>query len=715
MTGRLRRQFYSDIFHLGDVAEAPRQVATAYMCLATSIAWALSTIGTLILNPPHIEAHALGAINAIANFGGFMLLGRRRDPRFALEWLILLTLFSVAIISLKHGGILAPIALCLPTVAGVSALYQRPSFRSVSLVFGAIAAVVCMAAALGFIGQPTTYSPRAYVFVVFMVLIGSTLCLGGLAWISMMSRDYALEQFRTTNEAIVESAARARLALEQARVGLWDVPNTNERRFTVSDSFQAVTGYSGEEFGAIFGAVEKFVHPDDVKSLRDAFAIGRERLTRIRVDFRLLTKSRGYRWFSARARYSINPDGTARISGSLQDINFIKVAEEALRAGRDQARAANKAKTDFIAVMSHEVRTPLNAILGSVDLLKRTVQGDEAHEMIELIDEAGRGLLAMVNDLLDVSRIDAGKLEILPAPTELASLIRRTVEFWTPQASDKGLSLTVACSEPYEGELMLDAGRIRQVIGNLISNAVKFTDTGAITVTYSAQQADDGRAHVTVAVRDTGPGVPPAVADAIFAPFEQAPGDASRGGAGLGLFISRRLARMMGGDLTLEAVEGGAHFRLTLLADRVGAEPAGAIEPSPLPESGLHILCVDDNEKNRRIAELLLSKMGFQVTLAASGAEAVDLCGIHVFDLILMDIVMPDMDGQSTLLNLRADDEGLNRTTPAIALTAKLSPADLTSYRASGFEGVSSKPIDIPALASEIARVTAASRSAAAK
>ena len=138
--------------------------------------------------------------------------------------------------------------------------------------------------------------------------------------------------------------------------------------------------------------VERFIHADDVQSLRDAFAAGRARGTRIRLDFRLLTKSRGYRWFSTRARYSENPDGAMRISGSLQDINFIKVAEEALRTGRDQARAANKAKSDFIAVMGHEVRTPLHAILGSVELLKRGLDERESHEMLSLIDEAGCGL-----------------------------------------------------------------------------------------------------------------------------------------------------------------------------------------------------------------------------------------------------------------------------------------------------------------------------------
>ena len=451
------------------------------------------------------------------------------------------------------------------------------------------------------------------------------------------------------------------------------------------------------------------MHPDDVKALRDAFAIGAERMSRIRVDFRMLTKARGYRWFSARARYLPNPDGTTRISGSLQDINVVKAAEETLRASRDQARAANKAKSDFIGVMSHEVRTPLNAILGGVEVLKRGRHDGETSEMISLIDDAGRGLLAIVNDLLDVTRIDAGKLEIANEPLDLTSAVTRTVEFWGPQAREKGLDLSIDCSEAANlPMLMLDAGRVRQIVGNLLSNAIKFTDSGSVKARLSAFARDDDRIDIAISVIDTGPGVPDAVAESIFSAFEQAPGNSSRGGAGLGLFISRRLAQMIGGDLTLEpARTNGAHFRLTLSATR--ADPSAAkITPhdvGALNWQGLRILCVDDNDKNRRIAELLLGKLGLDVTLCASGAEALDICAVRAFDLILMDIVMPDMDGLETLRRLRDDAHSLNRATPAIALTAKVAQDDIASYFKGGFAGVSPKPVTGAGLVSEISRI----------
>ncbi|RYD94815.1 MAG: response regulator, partial [Sphingomonadales bacterium] len=378
--------------------------------------------------------------------------------------------------------------------------------------------------------------------------------------------------------------------------------------------------------------------------------------------------------------------------------------------GRDRAREANKAKSDFIAVMSHEVRTPLNAIMGSVEVLKRGERDKETTELVNLIDDAGRGLHTIVSDLLDVSKIDAGKLGVIYSPTDLCTLVRRTVESWGPQASNKGLKLTIDCSETDTSLLLIDAGRMRQIVGNLVSNAVKFTDRGGVTARLSTYEACDGRVEVVISVVDTGPGIPDALAETIFAPFEQAPSSASRGGTGLGLFISRRLARLMGGDLTVEpARRDGAHFRLSLLAERAHPDQsAAAVETVDEPLwDGKRVLCVDDNENNRRIAELLLGKFGVDVTCCASGDEALDICAIQTFDLILMDIVMPGIDGIETLHRLRADAECPNRMTPAIALTAKLAADDLAAYAAAGFEGIAGKPINIHELVSVIAPLIA--------
>ena len=709
LRGNLRDQFYSDVFHFGESQDATRQVALGYICLASCFGWIFGAASSLIAYPAHPESCLLAVLAASLNWHLFGYIRRRKDPRSALDYMIPIYLLIIVAVQYRHTGFVAPMVATMPLVAGVTAMYQRRQMHPVSLTLGIMVAVFCLFSATGMIGEPPTADPRSRSIMTFITLLASTFGLAGISWMSTLSRDYRVDQLKAANDAIVENVGRVRAALDAARVGLWDVPDVTQRDFSVSENFQSITGYSAEEFNGIFGNVENFVHPDDVDALRKAFAAGREDMSRIRIDFRLMTRTRGYRWFSARARYTQNANGVSRLTGSLQDINVLKVAEETLRMGRDQARAADKAKSDFIAVMSHEVRTPLNAILGSVEVLKRAQHDSESREMIDLIDDAGRGLLTIVNDLLDVSRIDAGKMEIQAEPTDIALLVRRTAEFWGPQARNKGLTLNIDCSEA-EGAppLMLDAGRIRQIVGNLVSNAVKFTDTGTVSIHLSFRTLPDDTVEIGISVIDSGPGVPDAIAEAIFVAFEQGPSNASRGGTGLGLFISRRLARMMGGDLTLEpARRNGAHFRLTLPVDRANTAPAaGAIDSGQQAGwEGVRLLCVDDNERNRRIIELLLGKLGFDVTLCASGSEALDLCAIQAFDLILMDIIMPDMSGVETLGHLRSSAEGLNRTTPAIALTARVGRDDAEAYLAAGFDGVSAKPINLADLSREIARV----------
>ncbi len=705
LSGRLRSRFYTDAGMLGGQVDATWQVACGYLCLAAFVGWLFGAVIVLAANPLHLQSPIIALLIAGACYFGFAQMRVRRNVQSVVDWLLLGHLVVVGYLSYRHAGIVAPVVVILPIIAGASIMFQRGRMRWATLTLGVAVAIFGVFCAIGVIGVPTTYTSAASAAVIFVILMLSAVALGGMAWIANMSRDYAVTHLQSANDVILENTARSRVALEAARVGLWDVPNLAARRFHVSESFQTVTGYSAEEFDGIWQNIGDFVHPDDLGTLREAFAAARGRMTRLRVDFRLNTRTRGYRWFSARARYITNPDGSIRISGSLQDINFIKVAEDALRQGRDQARAADKAKSDFIAMMSHEVRTPLNAIMGAVEVLKRGAPEREATELVNLIDDAGRGLLAIVSDLLDVSKIDAGKLEILAGPTDMCVLVNRTVDVWRPQAQDKGLLLEVDTRGADAGMLMVDGGRIRQVLGNLLSNAIKFTDAGAVRVILTTHDQSDGRTEIALSVIDSGSGVPDAVAESIFAPFEQSPGNASRGGTGLGLFISRRLARLMGGDLTLEpARRDGAHFRLSLTVEAPSRERELASDPAADPVwAGRQVLCVDDNEKNRRIVELLLGKFGMDITLCASGAEALDVCGLQAFDLILMDIVMPDMDGIETLRGLRSDPHGLNRMTPAIALTAKLSNEDVATYIAGGFAGVAGKPINIRELVQAIA------------
>ncbi|MEQ1784521.1 MAG: histidine kinase dimerization/phospho-acceptor domain-containing protein, partial [Hyphomonadaceae bacterium] len=507
--GGLRQRFYSDVVHFSSAPDAARQVAAGYVCLVMATVWMVSAIATALAYPTFPVTAVLSLLNAIANYLVFSCIARRRDPRRLIDGTLLLYCLSMMIAQYTQSTFVAPIVVTLPVMAAIAALYQRPHMWQVTIVAGIVTIGVCLLAALGFIGTPPVQSQTARTAMLFIGLLATMLTLLCIARLEILAREYMHDQLKQTNDAFGDSATRASTALESARVGLWDVPDSTHHRFLVTESFRAITGYTGEEFDQIFGNLDEFVHADDVKALRDAFAVGRQRMSRIRVDFRMLTKARGYRWFSARARYVLNPDGTTRISGSLQDINAVKAAEQAMRASRDQARAANKAKSDFIGVMSHEVRTPLNAILGGVEVLKRGRHDSETTEMVSLIDDAGRGLLAIVNDLLDVTRIDAGKMVITHEPLDLTSAVTRTVDFWGAQAREKGLDLSIDCTAAANlPMLMLDAGRVRQIVGNLLSNAIKFTDRGAVKTIVSASEGQNGQVEIAISVIDTGPGVP---------------------------------------------------------------------------------------------------------------------------------------------------------------------------------------------------------------
>lgn len=704
VTGRLRQQFFADARAFAGDEEATRMLGAGYVCLAGAIGWSGGVISTAFFNPSQIFAQIIGVVSAAAGIYGFNCIRRRRDPRPVMGVMVIGLLAAVMLAAFSNSGLLPPIVFSMPVAVGLMVVYMRGATRLIAMGFAAVVVAFCYLTTTGVIGLQPTYTEDNYWAMTFVVLSGSFICLGAVTSVANFSRDFAIEQARLANDTIMESANRSRLAMEAAKVGLWDVADSSLQKFTISDSFESITGYTTEEFNGLFGNVESFVHPDDIVSLRETFALGRKRMSRLRVDFRLKTKTRGYRWFSCRARYSVNPDGSHRVSGSLQDINFIKAAEDALRAGRDRAREANKAKSDFIALMSHEVRTPLNAILGSVEVLKRGDHDSQSRELITLIDDAGRGLLSMVNDLLDVSKIEAGKLDVTLQPTDIVMLVTRTVEFWRAQAESKGLQLSVTCQDVDGAAVLVDPVRVRQILGNLLSNAIKFTDAGEVSTRLAMHERADGRSEITLSVVDSGPGVPDAIAESIFAPFEQSGSSSGRGGTGLGLFISRRLARLMGGDVTLEpARTRGAHFRLTLVADSAHAAAANVLEAEDPAWAGRTILVVDDNDTNLRIASLLLSKFGLDVTTATSGAVALEICATDRFDAIMLDVVMPDMDGMETLRRLRSDPGGLNALTPTIALTAKLAAEDMARYAAAGFDSVAGKPINVMELAQSLA------------
>lgn len=367
-------------------------------------------------------------------------------------------------------------------------------------------------------------------------------------------------------------------------------------------------------------------------------------------------------------------------------------AKEEAELRRHEAEEAVAAKSAFVAMISHELRTPISAILAGAARLHSEVPDASSKTHAQLITDAGGLMRALLNDLLDFSRLEVGRMAVEKAPYNLRQTLSDTLRLWRAEVSKKGLRLRVEGAATLPRWVAGDALRLRQVLNNLLSNAIKFTDQGVIAVRFDSLEAGVQR-RLTITVTDTGPGISQTDIARLFTPFEQLSASVVRqhGGSGLGLVISRELARLMGGDLIVSSVEGrGATFILTLTVEAADAPQAGEDSPSI---AGAQVLVVDDHVVNRRAIELVLQPFGIEATLAESGEQALELLGAKIFDVVLMDVYMPGMDGREATRTLRAGG-GLNRETPVIAVTASATPKDWEACLAAGMNAHVAKPID---------------------
>ncbi len=400
--------------------------------------------------------------------------------------------------------------------------------------------------------------------------------------------------------------------------------------------------------------------------------------------------------------------------GFLLDVTAQKQAEAALITAEGEAREASRAKSEFLAAMSHEIRTPMNAVLGMAELLDREDLTDTAREHVDTLRTSGRLLLSILNDLLDLSKIEAGRIEIESIPFEVAAIAEHVRRMWAPRAEEKGLAFSLTLAPDVPATALGDPSRIQQVLFNLASNAVKFTDEGAVAIAIEAGPTDtDGTFELRLRVRDTGLGMDAQTLARLFNPFTQADASTARrfGGTGLGLTISRRLARAMGGDIEVDSAPGlGSEFTLRLATRRAGPMPArqARIEDGAetgAPAAALRVLLAEDHPVNQKIALAFLQPFGHDITLVENGALAVEAANAQMFDLILMDIQMPVLDGLEATRRIRAETP--NRATPIVGLTADA----FDQQRQRGFEAgmvdYVTKPIDPRALVAAITRAVA--------
>ncbi|PIB94768.1 ATP-binding protein [Caulobacter sp. FWC2] len=374
------------------------------------------------------------------------------------------------------------------------------------------------------------------------------------------------------------------------------------------------------------------------------------------------------------------------------------------------AETANRAKTEFLATMSHEIRTPLNGVLGMAQIMSAGDLATDQRQRLETITASGQSLLGVINAILDISKIEAGKMEILPAPFDLCAQLNGLRQLYGGLARDKDLAFSLEVSPEAGGWRLGDAERLRQVLSNLISNAVKFTEAGAVRVIVEGDAAT-----LTARVIDTGVGIPEDQRERLFTKFAQLDSSSTRqaGGSGLGLAICKTLIELMGGAITFSApAEGGSCF--TIVLPMAKAEPVAPpaqsldIATPELDRRAPRILVVDDNQTNRAVLLTLLGHLGVDGNFAVDGRDAVAMWERDRWDAILMDVHMPVMDGVEASQAIRAGERRTGRPrTPIIAVTASVLTHERTLYADAGMDALVPKPVEIPRLVEALARVLA--------
>jgi len=518
--------------------------------------------------------------------------------------------------------------------------------------------------------------------------------LTGMVW---WSRHSALGQIREAIEAMPDG-----LGFYDAddRLAIWN------RRYTEINPEVTAAMKVGVSFRDILMAgIKKGVYP---AALGREQAWVAERMANRRRPQGAMEQEIAGRWLRVQDRKTAE-GGTVTVCSDITDLKRDAVA---LAEARDAADAANRAKSQFLANMSHEIRTPLNGVIGVAQALARTDLDEQQREMLDLIHSSSRTLQTLLSDILDLARVESGRLELGDEPYDLARAVEEAAQLYAAAARDKGLQFFVEVAPEAKIWAHGDAVRLKQILTNLVSNAVKFTASGFVSLTVDA-----GPQGLRFVVQDTGIGFDAETRDRLFSRFEQADGDITRrfGGSGLGLAISRELAAMMGGGLGCESEPGGgAAFILTLplRAAEAPAAPTQTVAPSgasALADNSrrLRILVADDHPTNRRVVELILDQEAVDLVSVEDGAQAVEACRAAVFDLVLMDMQMPVMDGLTATREIRLHEVAMGvPRTPVVMLTANALPEHIAAGMDAGADRHLAKPFSVDALLAMVQELT---------
>jgi PAS domain S-box-containing protein len=524
-----------------------------------------------------------------------------------------------------------------------------------------------------------------------------------------IDRDITLR--KRVEEDLRDSKAKIQNILDTSSEWIWEIDLSGRHSYSNNRLLELLGYYPQEVIGKDCLA---FLHEDDLEEVEKSFP-------------RLIAQKRGWngwvlRWRHRDGSYRYLESNAAPVfdkagvligySGADRDITERKRGELALLVATQSAESANRAKSQFLANMSHEIRTPMAAIVGFAELLQMTELTAEQKQFLAAIDRSSDTLMVLINDVLDLSKVESGELTFNQENFSLSSVIDNLVEMQNLKMTNKDLSLNINIDANVPDLLVGDPLRVQQVLTNLLSNAIKFTEKGAVGINVSMAELNESRVLLDITVSDTGVGILPEFQEKIFESFVQAPVDGSckNGGTGLGLTISQSVARLMGGHIRVESEPGvGSTFHFVVpLQKQDGAglklQPEEK-EPPSRSIPALTILLVEDSPVNVQLFKIMLKNMGHVVTVAKNGKKALDALTVNSFDLMLTDIQMPVMNGVELLQTLRQCEQFKKENLKVIALTAYALIGEKEKYLAMGFDGYLSKPFKADALLAEMLRV----------